>query len=369
MAGNDFTTEEYVWSGDPEATRSSSRVGMIAVKRPKIACCLCTLLVVLGTFITVRGRHGGDGEDGGMLDAARFVNNTVTVESRNTVNECVSSPCANGGACVDLIDSYGCNCVSGFSGAECQTRQKQHCPADNVCDPFDANCVAGGGSNGHRRALQKQGAGYKCVCHTGYTSTDEGRKCKRTARCTPTTCLNNGVCVEKIGFTECRCGGGYTGLSCKTPPPDGWAGDPVTGLGRTCKSDADCAKYQADYCHHAKARPAKGGHPAQPAKSTCMIVGCAPSKCPSFVVPQPKNNANAPKGASCTNGICEVTRESRIYVYIQIHYIFMISCMYVFVRTVPRITYLSVVCIMHYAWLAAPQTRHAAQISTRAVAW
>lgn len=43
--------------------------------------------------------------------------------------------------------------------------------------------------------------------------------------------------------------------------------------------------------------------------------------------------------------------------------------MYVFIRTVPRITYLSVVCIMHCAWLAAPQTRHAAQISTRAVAW
>ena len=86
--GDDGDDEE-----NKEATRSSSRVGMIAtVKQPKIACCLlCTLLVVLlGTFITVRGRHGGDGEDGGMLGAARFVNNTVTVESRNTVNECVS---------------------------------------------------------------------------------------------------------------------------------------------------------------------------------------------------------------------------------------------------------------------------------------
>ena len=198
--GDDGDDEE-----NKEATRSSSRVGMIAaVKQPKIACCLlCTLLVVLlGTFITVRGRHGGDGEDGGMLGAARSVNNT-------------------GGA----------------------------------------------------------------PCDSGFRLNDDKTKCE-------------------------------------------WAGDPVTGLGRTCKSDADCAKYQADYCHHAKARPAKDGNPAQPAKSTCMIVGCAPSKCPSFVVPQPKNNANAPKGASCTNGICEVTRESRIYVYIQIHYIFMISCMY-----------------------------------------
>ena len=36
------------------------------------------------------------------------------------INECASNPCQNGGACVDGVASYTCNCLTGFSGAECQ---------------------------------------------------------------------------------------------------------------------------------------------------------------------------------------------------------------------------------------------------------
>lgn len=37
------------------------------------------------------------------------------------INECVSSPCQNGGSCVDIISGYRCLCPVGFVGEDCQT--------------------------------------------------------------------------------------------------------------------------------------------------------------------------------------------------------------------------------------------------------
>ena len=35
------------------------------------------------------------------------------------VNECVSAPCQNGGTCEDAVNSFICECPSGYSGATC----------------------------------------------------------------------------------------------------------------------------------------------------------------------------------------------------------------------------------------------------------
>ena len=37
------------------------------------------------------------------------------------VDECDSSPCQNGGTCVDGINSYTCNCKKGYIGSNCET--------------------------------------------------------------------------------------------------------------------------------------------------------------------------------------------------------------------------------------------------------
>ena len=37
------------------------------------------------------------------------------------VDECASSPCQNGGTCVDVVNAYTCNCAPGFTGDNCET--------------------------------------------------------------------------------------------------------------------------------------------------------------------------------------------------------------------------------------------------------
>ena len=37
------------------------------------------------------------------------------------VDECDSSPCQNGGTCVDGINSYTCDCDDGYKGPDCET--------------------------------------------------------------------------------------------------------------------------------------------------------------------------------------------------------------------------------------------------------
>ena len=36
------------------------------------------------------------------------------------IDECSSSPCRNGGACIDAVNTYSCNCVSGYKGDNCE---------------------------------------------------------------------------------------------------------------------------------------------------------------------------------------------------------------------------------------------------------
>ena len=37
------------------------------------------------------------------------------------IDECASSPCQNGGTCVDGVNSYTCNCDVGYAGKNCET--------------------------------------------------------------------------------------------------------------------------------------------------------------------------------------------------------------------------------------------------------
>ena len=36
------------------------------------------------------------------------------------IYDCMGANCQNGGSCVDMVNNYRCDCVIGFSGAECE---------------------------------------------------------------------------------------------------------------------------------------------------------------------------------------------------------------------------------------------------------
>ncbi|MDP6945530.1 MAG: calcium-binding EGF-like domain-containing protein, partial [Myxococcota bacterium] len=68
-------------------------------------------------------------------------------------------PCENGGACVDFVNAYTCNCAPGFSGFNCEIN-------DDDCDP--------------------------------------------------NPCQNGGTCKDGIASFTCECPGGYSGDTCDT---------------------------------------------------------------------------------------------------------------------------------------------------------
>ena len=36
------------------------------------------------------------------------------------IDECASSPCQNGGTCIDDLNAYTCNCIPGYEGDNCE---------------------------------------------------------------------------------------------------------------------------------------------------------------------------------------------------------------------------------------------------------
>ncbi|KAK2171935.1 hypothetical protein NP493_1014g01001 [Ridgeia piscesae] len=73
--------------------------------------------------------------------------------SDKDVDECVSSPCQNGGNCTDGVNEYTCVCVGGYVGDSC---------GRNVDECTSSPCQNGGNcSDGVN--------GYTCVCVDGYT--------------------------------------------------------------------------------------------------------------------------------------------------------------------------------------------------------
>ena len=50
-----------------------------------------------------------------------FCFNNYHHDFSSDIDECASSPCQNGGTCIDAVNSYTCNCDLGYSGDYCET--------------------------------------------------------------------------------------------------------------------------------------------------------------------------------------------------------------------------------------------------------
>ena len=97
-------------------------------------------------------------------------------------DECVSSPCQNGGTCIDLVGSFSCDCPPGLTGPTCAINigvcQSHSCANGGTCinlDIFQEDRSGSGSGSGLDSDLVNT---FSCDCVPGYTG----------ATCTITEC-------------------------------------------------------------------------------------------------------------------------------------------------------------------------------------
>ncbi|XP_015230436.1 PREDICTED: protein jagged-2-like isoform X2 [Cyprinodon variegatus] len=151
------------------------------------------------------------------------------------VNECSSDPCQNGGQCVDLLNDFYCLCVDGWKGKHCHLRESQcdsnTCRNGGTCydhgDSFLCRCPSGWTGNTCNTALNSScdvdpcenggtcvgGEPFTCICRDGW----EGPTCAQNMDdCSPHPCYNGGTCVDGVNWFRCNCAPGFAGPDCRT---------------------------------------------------------------------------------------------------------------------------------------------------------
>ncbi|XP_055635267.1 protein crumbs isoform X3 [Toxorhynchites rutilus septentrionalis] len=118
------------------------------------------------------------------------------------IDECESTPCINGGQCIDFINDYRCNCTgTGFEGRNCEI-DIDECYVERI------NC------GGRGLCINTRGS-FRCQCDEGMC----GKECAQIDPCTqnPNVCENGGVCVEDCDKDHryfCNCTTGFIGINC-----------------------------------------------------------------------------------------------------------------------------------------------------------
>ncbi|KAH0619448.1 hypothetical protein JD844_000091 [Phrynosoma platyrhinos] len=118
--------------------------------------------------------------------------------SCKNVNDCTSNPCANGGTCVDGIQSYSCQCARGWSGSTCQL--PLYSDVDE-CHVFQ--------SSRHTRICLHEcvnlPGSYQCICPEGYRFQADQNTCNDVDECADNqhNCSRGQTCVNIYGGFRC----------------------------------------------------------------------------------------------------------------------------------------------------------------------
>lgn len=164
------------------------------------------------------------------------------------INDCLSSPCKNGGTCLDRIASFTCACPQGFTGATC----------DQVLDP----CA--GSPCGPGECVPVESKYFFCRCPTGL----KGPHCNLTtaSHCDAAPCQNGGTCQDLDSTFVCRCAPDYVGNRCQQKRRSPCEGEPCLN-GATC-INVDDDKYQCwcpdgfsgPACEHSESKSVPNGY-------------------------------------------------------------------------------------------------------------
>ena len=115
---------------------------------------------------------------------------------QSIINNCASTPCANGATCANGLNKFNCTCAPGFTGTTCGT-QINNC-ASNPCG---------------RGTCNNQVNAFTCTCNAGYT----GTLCNTPINyCSNNPCQNGGTCTSLATSYSCACPTGFSGPTCTT---------------------------------------------------------------------------------------------------------------------------------------------------------
>ena len=112
-------------------------------------------------------------------------------------DECVNSPCQNGGICTNTLGSFTCSCPSNFTGRLCET---------------DVNeCIIGSPCFNGGSCINTFG-GFVCMCQVGFT----GDRCQTEIdECASNPCLNGANCTDLVANFTCDCQPNFDGRVCE----------------------------------------------------------------------------------------------------------------------------------------------------------
>jgi hypothetical protein len=127
------------------------------------------------------------------------------------VDECASTPCVHvtwdgvatpTGECIDLVDSYACNCDSGWNGTNCNIQEDPCSFEEDDCSD-SSTCIHTGPGD------------HTCRCFEGFATSDRGRTCTPIDECASSPCQNAGLCYDRVDYYDCACHVGFSGDNCE----------------------------------------------------------------------------------------------------------------------------------------------------------
>jgi Notch-like protein len=221
-------------------------------------------------WLSFPGGHSGEFMHSGQVIKVPLHNCDCTGTGYNgtycdvDVNDCTSSPCANG-ICTDdrsVPNAFNCTCDSGYTGALCH-QDIDDCASspcfngtcsDDGSVPHAFNCTCDSGFNGtlcnqdmddcksnpcvHGACLDdgSEPNAFQCVCESMYT----GVLCDEAlSMCVSSPCENNGTCTDLPSFAlNCTCTEGYEGVYCESEVPSCSA--------TLCENNATCIESNSD---------------------------------------------------------------------------------------------------------------------------